>query len=73
MCINRDGNKYAQRRGGGGEEGLSGGNPKWSMKLMKQQRHGLVQLSFQFPWQRNVIVPAIFSEGKRFSLKSSPI
>lgn len=35
------------------------------MKLMKQQRHGLIQLSFQFPWQRNVIVPAIFSEGKK--------
>lgn len=30
---------------------------------MKQRRHGLIQLSFQFPWQRNVIVPAIFSEG----------
>lgn len=68
--INRDRNKYVQRRE---KNQLSVGNQKWSMKLMKQQCHRLIQLSFQFPWQRNVIVPAIFSAEKRFSVKLLPI
>lgn len=50
---------------GGEKNQLSVGNQKWSMKLMKAQCHRLIQLSFQFPWQRNVIVPAIFSAEKK--------
>lgn len=49
---------------GGKEKRLSGGNQKWSMKLMKQRCHRLIQLSFQFPWQSSVIVPTIFSAGE---------
>lgn len=49
---------------GGEKKQLSGGNQKWSMKLMKQQCHRLIQLSFQFPWQSSVIVPTIFSAEK---------
>lgn len=62
ICINRDLNLVPEINmcKGGEEKRLSGGNQKWSMKLMKQQCHRLIQLSFQFPWQSSVIVPTIF-------------
>lgn len=67
ICINRDLNLLPEINmcnGGKGKQ-LSGGNQKWSMKLMKQRCHRLIQLSFQFPWQSSVIVPTIFSAGKK--------
>lgn len=67
ICINRDLNLLPEINmcNGGKEKQLSGGNQKWSMKLMKQRCHRLIQLSFQFPWQSSVIVPTIFSAGKK--------
>lgn len=69
ICINRDLNlepEINMCKGGRKEKTwLSGGNQKWSMKLMKQQCHRLIQLSFQFPWQRSVIVPTTFSVHKK--------
>lgn len=67
ICINRDLNLLPEINmcNGGKEKRLSGGNQKWSMKLMKQRCHRLIQLSFQFPWQSSVIVPTIFSAGKK--------
>lgn len=66
ICINRDLNLVPEINmcKGGEKKQLSGGNQKWSMKLMKQQCHRLIQLSFQFPWQSSVIVPTIFSAEK---------
>lgn len=66
ICINIDLNLVPEINmcKGGKEKQLSGGNQKWSMKLMKQQCHRLIQLSFQFPWQSSVIVPTIFSAGE---------
>lgn len=66
ICINIDLNLVPEINmcKGGKEKQLSGGNQKWSMKLMKQRCHRLIQLSFQFPWQSSVIVPTIFSAGE---------
>lgn len=67
ICINRNLNLLPEINmcNGGKEKQLSGGNQKWSMKIMKQRCHRLIQLSFQFPWQSSVIVPTIFSAGKK--------
>lgn len=75
ICINRDLNLVPEINmcKGGEENRLSGGNQKWSMKLMKQQCHRLIQLSFQFPWQSSVIVPTIFFCWRKIIIKKKKI